>query len=183
MEDYSDHPAPERVAASVRQLQEALDRTLADLHALVHHPENTIPETFEEPEDDTQPTSEDAAIPREPQDDVVQPKRRPSQTTRTRTQTPRQKILEQYTRLEKQLKLIAQGQNILTQQIELEITLAKTDKNKKAEQHEAEEKEALATLEGWLKRAAEIRDREEPPKHIQGGPGVYEKLMNMHKRE
>jgi hypothetical protein len=224
---------------NVATLRACLDKTIADLHDLVFHPDNEIPERFEDDEVEEpvipcaprhemplrrhgtshNPDPEDiwnnpALDPRtlpetrkvQPRDTIfeehyasfddkepviqhtlqheVLPRRcGTSLSTRKRKQTRQQKITAHYTRLDKQLKLILAAQKSTLAQAELEQQKTDTD-NKAADDAKAkEEAEATEYLLGVFERVGKRMAEESQDQYIQGGPGVYEKLMNMHKLE
>jgi hypothetical protein len=221
---YGDNDA---FVENVASLRACLDKTIADLHDLVFHPDNKIPERFEDDEiEEAEPqeiTHEDiwnnpALDPRtlpetrkvQPRDTIFQdhyasfddkepvipcaqkeneghemPPRRhgTSSNTRKRKQSKQQKITAHYTRLEKQLKLILAAQKSALAQAKLEQQKTDTD-NKAANDAKAkEEAEATEYLLGVFERVGKRMAEESQDQYIQGGPGVYEKLMNMHKLE
>jgi hypothetical protein len=210
---------------NVATLRACLDKTIADLHDLVFHPDNAIPDRFEDDEVEEAPTPEDiwnnpALDPRTLPEDTKEPRkvqprdtifeehyasfddketvipcaqkeneghemtrRRHGASRRPRKQTRQQKITAHYTRLEKQLKLILAAQKSALAQAELEQQKTDTD-NKAANDAKAkEEAEATEYLLGVFERVGKRMAEESQHQYIQGGPGVYEKLMNMHKLE
>jgi hypothetical protein len=208
---------------NVVTLRACLDKTIADLHDLVFHPDNQIPERFEDDEVEETPSSEDIwnnpeldprTLPesrkvqprdtifeehyssfddKEPvipcaqkdnkQHKVMRRRHGTSRGTRKSKQTRQQKITAHYIRLEKQLKLILAAQKSALAQAELEQQKTDTD-NKAANDAKAkEEAEATEYLLGVFERVGKRMAEESQDQYIQGGPGVYEKLMNMHQRE
>jgi hypothetical protein len=210
---------------NVATLRACLDKTIADLHDLVFHPDNEIPKRFEDdeieetpspediwnnpeldprtlPEDtkeprkvqprdtifeehyasfDDDPVRKEPVIPHTAQHEVM--RRRCGTSQRPHKQTKHQKIIAHYTRLEKQLKLILAAQKSALAQVELEQQKTDTD-NKAANDAKAkEEAEATEYLLGVFERVGKRMAEESQDQYIQGGPGVYEKLMNMHKLE
>jgi hypothetical protein len=232
---------------NVATLRACLDKTIADLHDLVFHPDNEIPERFEDdeveetvipcelrhempqrrhgtshnpdPEDiwnnpeldprtlpearktqprdtifeehyasfDDKPLEEEPVIPcaqkENKQHAVMRRRCGTSSGTRKRKQTRQQKITAHYTRLEKQLKLILAAQKSALAQAELEQQKTDTDNKAVNDAKAKEEAEATEYLLGVFERVGKRMAEESKDQYIQGGPGVYEKLMNMHKRE
>jgi hypothetical protein len=208
---------------NVATLRACLDKTIADLHDLVFHPDNAIPERFEDDEAEETPSPEDiwnnpALDPRtlpetrkvQPRDTIYQEhyasfenketvipcaqkeneghemtRRRhgTSRGTRKRKQTRQQKITAHYTRLERQLKLIVAAQKSALAQADLEQQKTDTDNKAANDAKEKEEAEATEYLLGIFERVGKRMAEESQDQYIQGGPGVYEKLMNMQKLE
>jgi hypothetical protein len=110
-------------------------------------------------------------------------RRRPGTSRRPRKQTRQQKITAHYTRLEKQLKLILAAQKSALAQAELEQQKTDTDNKAVNDAKAKEEAEATEYLLGVFERVGKRMAEESQDQYIQGGPGVYEKLMNMHQRE
>jgi hypothetical protein len=232
---------------NVATLRACLDKTIADLHDLVFHPDNNIPERFEDDEVEEDFVREEPVIPHAAQHEVmrlrcgtshspdpediwnnpaldprtlpesrkVQPRdtifeehyasfddketgipcaqeenrqhkvmrRRHGTSQRPRKQTRQQKITAHYTRLEKQLKLILAAQKSALAQADLEQQKTDTDNKAVNDAKAKEEAEATEYLLGVFERVGKRMAEESQDQYIQGGPGVYEKLMNMNKRE
>jgi hypothetical protein len=213
---------------NVATLRACLNKTIADLHDLVFHPDNAIPERFEDDEVEeieareithediwNNPDLDPRTLPEsrkvQPRDTIFEEhyasfddpinkdpvipcaqeenrqhkvmRRRHGASQRPRKQTRQQKITAHYTRLEKQLKLILAAQKSALAQADLEQQKTDTD-NKAADDAKAkEEAEATEYLLGVFERVGKRMAEESQDQYIQGGPGVYEKLMNMNKRE
>jgi hypothetical protein len=207
---------------NVATLRACLDKTIADLHDLVFHPDNDIPERFEDdeveareitPEDiwnnpDLDPRTLPETRKVQPRDTIFEEhyasfddketvipcaqkeneghemtRRRPGTSRRPRKQTRQQKITAHYTRLEKQLKLILAAQKSALAQAELEQQKTDTDNKAVNDAKAKEEAEATEYLLGVFERVGKRMAEESQDQYIQGSPGVYEKLMNMHKLE
>jgi hypothetical protein len=224
---------------NVMTLRACLDKTIANLRDLVFHPDNAIPERFEDDEETVipcelrhemtqrrhgtshSPDPEDIwnnpeldprTLPEsrkvQPRDTIFEehyasfddkepvipcaqkekerhemPPRRHGTSPRPRKQTRQQKITAHYTRLEKQLKLILAAQKSALAQAELEQQKTDTDNKAVNAAKEKEEAEATEYLLGVFERVGKRMTEESQDQYIQGGPGVYEKLMNLHKRE
>jgi hypothetical protein len=206
---------------NVATLRACLDKTIADLHDLVFHPDNTIPDRFEDdeieepaqqeithediwnnPELDPRTLPEtrkvqprdtifeehyssfddkETVIPCAPQHKVM--RRRHGASQRSRKQSKQQKITAHYTRLEKQLKLILAAQKSALAQAELEQQKTDTDNKAVNDAKAKEEAEATEYLLGVFERVGKRMAEESKDQYIQGGPGVYEKLMSMQQRE
>jgi hypothetical protein len=177
---YGDNDA---FCENVATLRACLDKTIADLHDLVFHPDNKIPERFEDDEVEEDFVREEAVIPCEPQHDVMRRRCGTSSGTRKRKQSKQQKITAHYIRLEKQLKLILAAQKSALAQAKLEQQKTDTDNKTANDAKEKEEAEATEYLLGVLERVGKRMAEESKDQYIQGGPGVYEKLMNMQQRE
>jgi hypothetical protein len=168
---------------NVAILRACLDKTIADLHDLVFHPDNEIPDRFEDDEPEEDFVREEPVIPCELRHEMTQRRHGTSRGTRKRKQTRQQKITAHYTRLEKQLKLILAAQKSALAQAELEQQKTDTDNKAVNDAKAKEEAEATEYLLGVFERVGKRMAEESQDQYIQGGPGVYEKLMNMHQRE
>jgi hypothetical protein len=228
MEKKPAHGDNDAFNENVAALRACLDKTIADLHDLVFHPDNAIPERFEDDEpEEVEPSPEDiwnnpALDPRTLPEDTKEPRKVQSRDTifeehytsfddketvipcaqeenrqhevmrrrhgtsrgtRKRKQTRQQKITAHYTRLEKQLKLILAAQKSALAQAKLEQQKTDTDNKTANDAKEKEEAEATEYLLGVFERVGKRMAEESQDQYIQGGPGVYEKLMNMQKLE